>query len=190
MSGQCEYRVLYMTNGVGSRKGGDPTVREKEMRRANEILGYAEWAALDLMDNQLDQYPMLTLAQRIEYYVGEWKPQAVITHSLADLNIDHRKTAEAVLVACRPFACEVRGVFGFEVLSSTECGVGRFDPRFYMPIDIEKKHRAVACYKSEMRVHPHPRSIVGVNALAIKRGTECGMAVAEAFEVYRCTMGV
>lgn len=40
-------------------------------------------------------------------------------------------------------------------------------------------------YKSELREFPHPRSIEAIEVLAKKRGSEVGLAYAEAFKLIR-----
>ena len=50
---------------------------------------------------------------------------------------------------------------------------------------LEKKLRALRCYRKEMQPYPHPRSIKGIRILAAKRGLEVGLKFAESFETIR-----
>ena len=55
-----------------------------------------------LKDNQLDDYPLLSIIKIIEKHIIKIDPELIFTHSATDLNIDHQKIFEAVLVALRP----------------------------------------------------------------------------------------
>ena len=113
----------------------------------------------------------------------------MLTHSLADLNIDHRCVHEAVRVATRPVPGQiVREVYAFEVPSSTEYGLTPFRPNVFVDIDeyLHLKVQAMAIYDQEIRSFPHPRSREAIEALARLRGGHVGMRAAEAFEVIRC----
>ena len=48
---------------------------------------------------------------------------------------------------------------------------------------IEAKINAMACYRSEKKEYPHPRSAEGLCALGRLRGTNVGVGNAEAFEL-------
>ena len=47
------------------------------------------------------------------------------------------------------------------------------------------KVAALACYTTEMRPSPHPRSLETIEALATLRGSTAGLTMAEAFVVVR-----
>ena len=145
-----------------------------------------------LPDQQMDAFPLLKVVKLVEALVSMAKPDVIYTHSLADLNRDHRVTAEAVMVATRPApGSGVRVVYAFETPSATEWGFGRFGefrPTVYQeigPVDWGAKMTALGCYKEEMRPYPHPRSVEAIEALARCRGAQVGVEMAEAFELIR-----
>jgi LmbE family N-acetylglucosaminyl deacetylase len=150
--------------------------------------GWKEYGDFEPPDNQFDLMGVLPIAQFIERHLESLKPTIVYTHAANDLNVDHRLTHQAVLTACRPLpGATVTEVYAFEVLSSTEWG-GGFHPNLYMPLteaQLQAKLDALACYTTEMREFPHPRSPEAIRALAALRGSQCGHARAEAFEVIR-----
>lgn len=156
--------------------------------KAAEVLG-VRVSFYDLPDNQFDFLPMLDIVRLVEGSVSVVRPEVVYTHSLADLNVDHRCTHEAVLTACRPQDfCSVQRILAFEVPSSTEWGMGQFIPAVFVDVDGEpykRKCQALQCYAAEMRDSPHPRSFLAVAALATWRGSTAGVRVAEAFELVR-----
>ena len=48
-----------------------------------------------------------------------------------------------------------------------------------------KKKQGLKIYSKELRKFPHPRSVKAIEALAIKRGSESGLELAEAFMIIR-----
>jgi hypothetical protein len=52
---------------------------------------------------------------------------------------------------------------------------------------LERKIQAMACYESESRPFPHPRSPEALRAIAARWGSVAGLNAAEAFELIRAT---
>jgi len=187
--------AISFTNGVGSRLNE----HEKEIKKrkissikASKILGFNWLAQYNYPDNKLDSVSLLEIIQIIEKHKKQFKPHIVITHNFSDLNIDHRKIAEATLTAFRPEPGEnLEKLLTFEVPSATDYRVLKnkknFLPNYF--IDIEKffksKIKAIRCYKGEVKPYPHSRSIVGVKNLNKIRGNQSGLKFAEAFEIIR-----
>ena len=186
--------VLILGEGVASRLvEGKEYAKEKESlrgdaKRALAKLGVKDVTFLDFPDNSFDAVPLLKIIKAVEKVVSDKKPELVYTHHRGDLNIDHRRTFEAVLTACRPVGSTVRKIMCFEVLSSTEWNVGSsFIPNAFVDITdlFDKKIAALREYRSEMRQYPHPRSPEGAEILAKMRGLVVGRKAAEAFEIVR-----
>jgi N-acetylglucosamine malate deacetylase 1 len=186
--------AVFMTDGVGSRgqrKEDDAQRRKKAAEKAREILGLQTVKHLGFPDNKMDSIAILDVVQDIEILVKELAPKVIYTHHCGDLNVDHRVTLEATMVACRPQPdCTVKEVYGFEVLSSTEWGAPQqnpFVPNMYVDISqfLAKKCEVLGAYVSEMREAPHSRSIDHVQHLARHRGYSVGVRAAEAFSVVR-----
>ena len=84
-----------------------------------------------------------------------------------------------------------RRLLAYETLSETEWGPPlpsmAFQPTVY--IDIEKqlpqKLAAAACFKSQIKPMPHPRSLDAIKALAQFRGATANLQAAEAFMLVR-----
>ncbi|ETR66743.1 MAG: LmbE family protein [Candidatus Magnetoglobus multicellularis str. Araruama] len=150
-----------------------------------EILGFP--------DNRFDTIPLLDIIKAVEIKKQEIKPEIVFTHHAHDLNIDHRKTFQAVLTACRPMQDEtVREIYSFEVPSSTEwqvqTSVNVFLPTLYITIaesHLKAKIDAMEIYTSEVRDSTHPRSENALKLLAEWRGLSIGTRFAECFEMVR-----
>lgn len=186
--------VVFMTNGVGARTDAtDAQARERSdaATAAVAALGARVLASFDFPDNAMDSVPLLKLAQAIESVARDFAPNLVLTHHAHDLNVDHRLVHQAVLTAFRPMpSSSVEAILCFEVASSTgwnSAALPAFKPT--LSIDIAEtftaKLAALKCYDVEMRAAPHPRSPEMIEALARYRGSLCGLAMAEAFEVQR-----
>jgi LmbE family N-acetylglucosaminyl deacetylase len=188
--------VLILGEGIASRKQhGEDYAKEKDLlrrdsRSALADLGVKDVIFLDFPDNSFDTVPLLELTRSVEKFVSEKGPEVVYTHHWGDLNVDHRRTFEAVLTACRP-PSGVKRLLSFEVPSSTEwqaqTPANAFMPNLFVDISgsIEKKMKALEAYGGEMREYPHPRSPEGVRALAMYRGSQAFLEHAEAFEIIR-----
>jgi len=186
--------LLLMTDGVSARRkltSQDTKLRSENSKKAQSILGFTSIKMMDFPDNQLDTVPLITITRCVEEQIKLIRPSIVYTHHYGDLNVDHRLTCEAVMVACRPQPeCTVNEVYGFEVLSSTGWFVPNknvFQPNFYVDIGryLNNKVRAVGAYGPELRDPPHARSMENVENLAKVRGALIGRSAAEAFELYR-----
>ena len=189
-NGGAEVRALFLTNGVGAR-GIDQGARRRAdaCRQAAGTLGLSGFSIHNLPDNQLDTVPLLDIVQIIEGEIANYRPALVITHSAADLNIDHRITREATVTASRPTDTQpVRMVISFEVPSATEWRFNEtFRPSLFRDVTAtwSSKLAALEHYHEELRPSPHPRSIPAIEAMARLRGSTIGVEWAEAFEIVR-----
>jgi LmbE family N-acetylglucosaminyl deacetylase len=187
--------VVSMTDGVGARdhtETDEINERKKASLVASEILGF-EWGyCYEFKDNAMDGYPLIEVVKAVEKAKQKYKPTLVYTHSGADLNVDHRVVANAVLTAFRPQPNEkCRELRLFEVVSATDYGnaaiTNSFCPNLFIDITNEWSQKAdsLSAYSAEMREYPHSRSIKGIKNLSRIRGNQVGLEFAEAFEVLR-----
>jgi LmbE family N-acetylglucosaminyl deacetylase len=154
--------------------------------RAGEIIGYKEVLFESFPDNAFDTVSLLSIIKTVEVHFARRKPSLVFTHYAHDLNIDHRRTFQAVLTAARPCNQNVPAeLLCFETLSASEWQAPdlRFRPNTYINVTsfFERKMKALAAYETEMRPFPHPRSAQAVTALSALRGSESSCVRAEAF---------
>jgi LmbE family N-acetylglucosaminyl deacetylase len=188
--------VVFMADGVLSRDK-DQRLEELEARqcaarKACEILGVKTLSFGDFPDNRMDSIDLIQITQAVERKIIEHRPNTVITHHAGDVNIDHRRTLDAVVIACRPQnGHPVKSILSFEVPSSSEWqlpvnGPG-FVPNWFVDISATfvKKMAALDAYAIELRDWPHPRSRRGVEYLARWRGATVGVEAAEAFVLGR-----
>jgi LmbE family N-acetylglucosaminyl deacetylase len=187
--------VISMTDGVGARDNtniDDVNRRKTSSDVASQELGFKWGDCNDFNDNAMDAYPLIEVVKAVEKAKLKYNPTLVYTHSAADLNVDHRVVANAVLTAFRPQPNEkCKELRLFEVASATDYGnqsiTGSFVPNLFVDISNEWpcKERALDAYSTEMRDYPHSRSIEGIKNLAKLRGNQIGCSLAEAFEVIR-----
>lgn len=188
-----EVTAVIVSEGASSRYqgGADETLRASA-RAAAAVLGTREVRFLGLPDQQLDARPILEVIRPIEEAVSALRPEVVYTHHWGDLNRDHRVVSEAVMVACRPVGDSYpRRLICFETPSSSEWSSTdlslQFVPNSFVDIGatVEHKLRAMACYQTEVRPAPHPRSLASLRSRAAYWGQIVGRAYAEAFVVVR-----
>lgn len=189
--------VLTFTDGVGSRLSGDAVARRREYVRALAVLGaqlvnpFSQSASDEFPDQRLETVPLPVLANAVSMAITWTKAETVITHWPHDLNADHRRVAEAVLVATRPCAgSPVRRVLAGEVPESTSQAFGApaFAPTVFVALTLEDwqcKVEAWQCYVSEARDLPHPRNPAAIVHWGMTRGSVVGVGFAEAFCLLR-----
>lgn len=191
--------IAIMAEGITSRHAQRDQADAKQLSRlhhqaraAAARLGAKDVVLFKLPDNRLDTVPLLEVVKLVENLVEKLKPEVIYTHHPGDLNIDHEVVHRAVLTATRPMAGHpVREIYAFEVPSSTEWAFQRLQPSFRPNVFVDVtstlnvKLDAMACYDSESREFPHPRSPEALRALATRWGSVVGCPAAEAFELVR-----
>jgi LmbE family N-acetylglucosaminyl deacetylase len=194
--------VVILGEGMSSRKLRYEAPAESailtsrdETREALAVLGVDDVRRFELPDQRFDSLPLLDIVKVVAAEVERVAPAVVYTHFRNDINVDHQRTFQAVLVATRPVpACPVEWVFAFETLSATEWNYHAdtgFAPNFYVDIagQLEHKLAAMAKYSSELKTFPHPRSLAAIEHSARLRGAHCGYLAAEAFVMVRGSWG-
>lgn len=184
-----------ITSRYSQRADADPSLLQKlhaRSRQAASLLGAKDITLHGLPDNRMDTVPLLDVVKIVESLIQKISPSRVYTHHGGDLNIDHTVVSRAVLTATRPIAgCPVKEVYFFEVPSSTEWAFQQFEsafrPNVFVDVGdtLEVKVRAMACYESEARAFPHPRSPEALRASAQRWGSVAGCTAAEAFQLVR-----
>lgn len=196
--------VLFLTVGNTkdfSKKGGSTyDERMREIRRVAQFLKYDKWRIAfpgDEYHLQLDAMPQKRLINEIERGGGvsieAVKPTMVAVPSLYDHNQDHRAANRATITATRPAPSRFKHLVGrvieyefpyFAWTSETE----HSSPNIFLtldPSDLKAKLKALALYKSQMKVQNGPISVRGAATLAHMRGIQSGVDHAEAFTLRR-----
>lgn len=194
-------RTVILGEGITSRSDKRDIEKwkaELEKHRSNILsaasyIGYESVGIYDFPDNRFDSIALLEIVKIIEKEKETFQPELVFTHHGGDLNIDHQRTFEAVMTACRPMADEIlKGIFTFETPSSTEWRSSS-DPKHFIPnlfIEISEdnlkaKIKGMESYEFEKRPYPHPRSPEALKILAQRYGVMMGGYLYEAFQIIR-----
>jgi LmbE family N-acetylglucosaminyl deacetylase len=187
-----ETYTLVLGRGItarGKKRKWEIEELKKQMEKANKLLGIKKVFSYDFPDNKFDSVPLLDIVKKVETVKSKIKPEIIFTHFREDLNIDHRRTYDAVVTATRPMEDEtVKTIYSFEVLSSTEWKYPiSFSPNVFFDISktLSKKIEAMSYYKSELREFPHPRSLKAIKLNAEMWGVKVGLKHAEAFQLVR-----
>jgi len=197
----CEIGAVILGEGITSRSETRNLAQwENELKRhrnnilkAKEKIGYSFVNTYQLPDNRFDSVDLLDIIKIVEKEKEQFKPEIIFTHHGGDLNIDHRRTFEAVITATRPMENEcVRVIITFETPSCTEWQAStnphNFIPNLFFEIskeNLKSKIDAMECYDYEKRKYPHPRSPEALEILAKRWGIVVGKEYAEAFCLVR-----
>lgn len=197
----CFVRVVILGEGITSRANTrdlvkweqDLAVHKSNIKKAQNLIGYQELSVYDLPDNRFDSVDLLDIIKIIEKEKLDFDPYAIFTHHGGDLNIDHQRTFDSVMTACRPMSTErVKQIIAFETPSGTEWRASS-DPRHFIPNlffevskdNLNSKITGMQCYEFEKRNFPHPRSPESLEILAKRWGIAIGCPYAEAFMIVR-----
>lgn len=165
----------------------------KNIYLAQREIGYGSVSVYDFPDNRFDSVSLLDLIKVVESEKQKFNPDIIFTHHGGDLNIDHQRTFESVMTACRPMQNEnVKAIITFETPSGTEWRASS-DPNHFLPNlliavtrkNIETKIKAMNLYEYEKREYPHPRSGEALLVISKNRGISVGVDYAEAFQIIR-----
>lgn len=198
----CSASLLILGEGVTSRSNKRDVGRDSELllehhddtHKAANIVGYSSVELSSLPDNRFDSVDLLDIIKIVEDAKDRVKPDIVFTHHPGDLNIDHRRTFQAVMTAFRPLPCSNNCsiLLTFETSSGTEWQSTSLDPvfrpNFIVDLDerhIEAKIRAMNTYRFEKRPWPHPRSSEALRIMATYNGSSNGLEFAERFQIIR-----
>lgn len=197
----CIVNVVILGEGITSRSDlRDRELWKKELEthqanivKAKEAIGFHRVKTYDFPDNRFDTVALLDIVKIVEQEKKKTDAQVIFTHHGGDLNVDHQRTFESVITACRPMANEtVKTIITFETPSGTEWRAST-DPRHFIPNmflgiseeNLEAKIKGMEAYEFEKREYPHPRSPLALKILAQRWGVAVGCEYAEAFAIIR-----
>jgi len=188
-----EVYVAVMSRGVEELFAPEQIGRTRdELAAAHRIIGVKSAIFLDFPAPKLDTIPGHQLADALVTQLRKIEPDVLYIPHQGDLHSDHKATFWAALVASRPTGgSSPSQVLCYETLSETEWGATAsaeaFVPTVFVNISeyISVKLRAMACYVSQLKTPPNPRSLKAIEALAVYRGSTVSVAAAEAFVLVR-----
>ncbi len=168
-----------------------------EALQAHKILGVAESVFLDLPVLDIHLVPVREKNGPFIELVKRVQPDIAFIPHHGDLHSDHTTVAMSAMVALRPMnAPQLKAIYAYETLSESEWnipdGAHAFIPNTWCDITdtMDIKLQAMACYSSQLRPFPHPRSLEAIEAQAKVRGSTLCMERAEAFIQLRGTLSL
>lgn len=134
-------------------------IREKEQRKAAEILGVSEVVFLDIKDTEI--FDTISTRMKIMEVIRRFKPEIVLTHSELDTHPDHKATAFATFAAAMYSSLPsvkldpelpshlVKSVYTYGLPGYSLA----FVPEIYLDITdvIERKIKAICCHETTMK---------------------------------------
>ncbi len=169
--------ALYMTRGG---KITDTDVRMRESTEAMNVLGVNEVFFENFPDTEIPE--SFEAINCLEQYALKYQPDIVLTHSINDTHQDHRRVAWLAMSSFR----NIPKVLAFE---TPRVRPAAFLPTYFVNItgSVEKKWEALRCHVSqnEKRYLAYESTV----NLASFRGSQVGIAAAEAFEIVKYVEG-
>lgn len=162
--------------------------REDELKRVADAYKFNSVNNLRLKTMQVDEYGMSSLIDKISNVINTIKPNIIYLPFKGDVHSDHRKIFEASYSCTKAFRYPfIKKIYMMETLSETEfvpsTKEDSFIPNTFVDISayFEKKIEIMKIFKSEISMHPFPRSERNLKSLATLRGATAGCEYAESF---------
>ncbi len=162
--------------------------RQREIEHITELYCFRDVIRFDHKTTALDQYPLSFLINNISSAIETIQPQTIYLPHAWDVHTDHQITFQAAFSCVKQFRFPfIERVLSYETLSETDFGPAlpstTFIPNVFIDITqtFLQKSKALSVYQSEIKDHPFPRSLKGIEALATVRGAAANVKYAEAF---------
>jgi LmbE family N-acetylglucosaminyl deacetylase len=174
-------------------KEGFETVR-REFHQALDVLGVQEKILCDLPAVLVEKEPIHVVNDVTKKVVERVAPERLYLPFPYDLHRDHRELFYSFSVHARAYLTlgqNIKEIYCYETPSETHLSAPYLEPAFtpnaYVDISafLDTKLAALKCYESQAQAAPLPRSPVAIEALARLRGSQVGVAAAEAFVLIR-----
>jgi LmbE family N-acetylglucosaminyl deacetylase len=150
--------------------------------KAKDILGYKKLHTYGFVEGEPSITGYYKMLEPIEKLLQSIAPDEVVIHANSDRNQDHKFMHEIMDIALRP--ANLGGVTRVLEMLALDGGGPRSTPTYFVSLDENEalaKVQAVAAYRKEARLHPHPRSPENVKAFMSMMGSAVGCSAAEGF---------
>ncbi len=162
--------------------------RNKEISKVAQKYGFDRIYKLSLPTIYLDEIPKAKLISHISKAINDFQPNILYIPFKNDVHSDHRVVFEAVISCSKTFRYPfIKKIYMMEVLSESEFSPSipseSFVPNYFVDISnfFAKKLEILQIYENETGIHPFPRSLNNVKALAVYRGATANCEYAESF---------
>ncbi|MDC0291151.1 PIG-L family deacetylase [Akkermansiaceae bacterium] len=164
------------------------STREEEIKKVSKFYGFKSLTRLGFPTTQVDQYNTSDIVEKISKVFSLIKPQVIYLPFKSDVHSDHRIFFNAAFSCTKAFRYPfIKKVYMMETLSETEFAPSTkedsFIPNVFSDIScfMDEKIKIMNVFRSEIDVHPFPRSEENMRALAIYRGATSNCKYAESF---------
>jgi LmbE family N-acetylglucosaminyl deacetylase len=182
---------VIVCEGESLRYGPGGVGQATHAQLAAATLGVDDLRLLGFPDQKLDTITLTEIITPLEAVVREIEPDTVYVQFGGDINRDHQLLFKAALVATRPTVASIQSVLTYDTASSTEWAYPRAfaaDTWVDITTTLDTKLAAMACYESEIREYPHPRSLGALRHRAKAWGNQQCLDAAEVFMTVRRTL--
>jgi LmbE family N-acetylglucosaminyl deacetylase len=183
---------LNITTAKGNAKFSNSVIekREYQLRAIENFYKFVGVYHLNMPTTELEKVDSATAIDMIANVFKEVKPETVILPDYNDAHSDHKYVFDWCYACTKVFRFpSIKQVMTMEIISETDFGrpVNPFVPNCFVDISdyIEDKIEALKIYDTELGIHPFPRSVENVKALATVRGATAGVRYAEAFRIIK-----
>ncbi len=184
--------VLIITDWSSNQYKDEKYIKIKmnQVKLIQKQLWIREYHWWNLPDMKLDTIPHIKINNIITKHINKIKPSKIFTHHWWDINLDHKMIFDSTIVAARPNN-SIKEILCYEVPSASEWDnrdSNCFIPNYFEEIskwDVENKINALKKYETEIRPHPHPRSLESMKIYAQFRWTSICKKFAESYYLYR-----
>lgn len=164
--------------------------RKKEIEKVTQEYKFEKVFNLGLEPANLEKYQDGEIIDKFSSIIKQVKPATVVLPYNYDVHSDHRKVFNCAYSCTKVFRYPfIKKILCMEILSETNfCESDNiFKPNYYIDItnQIHKKKEIMKIYESEIKEHPFPRSLEGIDSLGKIRGIEAGCRYAEAFRIIK-----
>lgn len=166
--------------------------RQVEIEKVEKEYNFVKTFLLDYPTMSLTSESLLTLIPKVSSIFNEVKPEIIYSVNRSDAHSDHRYLSDAIMACTKSFRYPyIKQVLMYECISETEFAPTfpekMFIPNYYVDITkyMDKKLEIMEIFESEIGIHPFPRSLDNIKALAHFRGASVGVKYAEAFQLVK-----
>ncbi len=183
---------VYVCVATSSRVEKSRELNEYYADKVRDYMGIREVVFFDYPTVELSNVNDRDFTGSFNDLVRRIQPNVVYIPFYGDMHTDHKKVADAAMVALRPYSAPfVQAIYAYETLSETGWNYPSEDKAFIPNVFediteyINTKIHAMELYETKITQPPHPRSAEGIRTLAKYRGGTVGYEYAEAFMCLR-----
>jgi LmbE family N-acetylglucosaminyl deacetylase len=155
-----------------------------DMMHAKSKLRYQEDVVYGMPEGEPTSISYYDILVKIESLMKRFEPDEIIVHGSEDRNQDHKFLGDIMAIALRP--SNLRGIKRVIKMLPMDGGGSKTRPNYFVPLTLAQLNRklsAVACYREESRLVPHPRCLENIEAYARIMGSACGHEFAEGYQL-------